>query len=157
MHGMGRERYYYDHIGYTSRMPELQAAILRHKLTKLEDWNAARNRIASRLLAGLEGSGVELPTINPGNNHTWHQFTIVTERRDALQAHLKEHGVDSMIYYPVPLHYHTPYAHLAERGSLPVTEAVSERVLSLPVHQYLTDVEIDHVCACVHELSGVPA
>lgn len=157
IHGMGRERYYYDHVGYTSRMAELQAAILRHKLSKLEEWNAARNRVASKLLDGLAGSGVELPYICEGNNHTWHQFTILSSRRNELQAFLKERGVDSMIYYPVPLHYHAPYRHLAERGSLPVTEQISEEVLSLPVHQYLTDDEIAHVCESVRAFNAVPA
>lgn len=157
VHGMGRERYYYDHVGYTSRMPEIQACFLRHKLRLLEEWNNARQAVAEKLIAGLQGAGVELPSINPGNNHTWHQFTIVTDRRNELQAFLKERGVDSMIYYPVPLHYHAPYRHLAERGSLPVTETVSECVLSLPVHQYLTDEEIAHVVASIREFNAVPA
>jgi dTDP-4-amino-4,6-dideoxygalactose transaminase len=154
IHGMGRERYYYDHIGYTSRMPELQACILHHKFQKLEEWNVARQRIAAKLIAGLEGSGVEVPVTLPGNNHTWHQFTVLTDDRDALQEHLKNQGVPSMIYYPVPLHYHTPYKHLAERGSLPITEKTSLEVLSLPVHQYLTDDEISHIVASVKSFRG---
>lgn len=155
IHGMGRERYYYDHVGYTSRMAELQAAVLRAKLTLLEGWNGDRQRIAARLSSGLEGAGVHLPSINDGNNHTWHQYTIRTERRDELQAFLKEREVDSMIYYPVPLHYHKPYQHLAERGSLPTTERASLEVLSLPVHQYLTDAEVDYVAECVQEFGKV--
>ena len=72
------------------------------------------------------------------SNHTWHQFSILSESRDALQAHLREQQVDSMIYYPVPLHFHKPYMHLAQRGSLPVTERISDQVLSLPIHPHLT-------------------
>jgi len=155
VHGMGKERYYYDGIGYTSRMPELQAAILRHKLTQLEGWNTARQATAEKLIAGIQGSGVHLPSINSGNNHTWHQFTIRTGQRDALQAFLKENGVDSMIYYPVPIHFHEPYKHLAPRGSLPITEQTSLEVLSLPVHQYLTDPEIEWICAKIHEFAKV--
>lgn len=149
IHGMGKERYYYDHIGYTSRLSELQAAILRHKLTKLDEWTAMRQGIATKLLAGLAGAGVELPITQPGNNHTWHQFTILTDRRDELQAFLKEREIDSMIYYPVPLHYHAPYKHLAAKGSLPVTEQASLDVLSLPVHQYLRDEEVAWVCESI--------
>lgn len=157
VHGMGRERYYYDHIGYTSRMAELQAAILRHKLTQLESWNTARQAVAAKLIAGLQGSGVEVPVTLNGNNHTWHQFTIRSSRRDELQAYLKEREIDSMIYYPVPLHYHKPYQHLAAKGSLPITEQTSNEVLSLPVHQYLTDEDINHVVSSVREFSAVTA
>lgn len=155
VHGMGKERYYYDHVGYTSRMPELQAAILRAKLSKLDEWTAARQKIAARLLDGLKDSGVELPITLPGNNHTWHQFTIRSKDRDALQAFLKEREVDSMIYYPVPIHFHKPYQHLAERGSLPVTEAISNEVLSLPVHQYLSNNEVDFVADSIREFSRI--
>ncbi len=157
IHGMGKERYYYDHVGYTSRMAELQACILRHKLTLLEEWTDSRNRIAERLMHGLAGCGVELPVMGAENNHTWHQFTILTDRRDELQTFLKGREVDSMIYYPVPLHYHAPYQHLAERGSLPVTEKASLEVLSLPVHQYLTDEQVDWVCTCIREFNSVVA
>lgn len=157
IHGMGKERYYYDHIGYTSRMAELQACILRHKLTMLEEWTDARNKIAEKLMDGLANTGVEIPIMGPENNHTWHQFTILTDRRDELQAFLKEKEIDSMIYYPVPLHYHAPYKHLAPKGSLPVTEKASLEVLSLPIHQYLTDEQVDWIIACVREFSSVPA
>lgn len=150
IHGMGKERYYYDHIGYTSRLSELQAAILRNKLSKLDEWTSMRQGVAAKLIAGLQGSGVELPITSAENNHTWHQFTILTERRDELQSFLKEREIDSMIYYPVPLHYHAPYKHLAPKGSLPVTEQASLDVLSLPVHQYLRDDEIAWVCESIH-------
>jgi dTDP-4-amino-4,6-dideoxygalactose transaminase len=138
VHGMGRERYYYDHVGYTSRLDEIQAAILRIKLTKIEEWNERRKGFAQIYIDTLAGSDVVLPLTLPGNNHTWHQFSILSESRDALQAHLKEQQVDSMIYYPVPLHFHQPYKHLAERGSLPVTGRISDQILSLPIHPHLT-------------------
>lgn len=151
VHGMGRERYYYDEVGYTSRMAELQACFLRAKLSRLADWNDARSRIAERYLAEMPGDEIHLPSINPGNNHTWHQFTIRSSQRDQIQAGLKERGIDSMIYYPVPLHFHAPYAHLAERGSLPITEQISNEVLSLPVHSHMRDEEVTHVIASMKE------
>lgn len=157
IHGMGRERYYYDHIGYTSRLAEIQAAVLRTKLTRLEAWNARRRQIADLYAANMAVEGVRLPTLAAGNEPTWHQFTVLAERRDALQAHLKEHGIASMIYYPVPLHFHAPYKHLGFGvGDLPVTERVSRTCLSLPVHPHMTDEQANYVCDCVNAFAGVP-
>lgn len=158
VHGMGRERYYYDAIGYTSRMAEIQAAILRIKLTKLAQWTANRQKIAERYHAGLAGTDVKVPITLPGNNHTWHQYTIRSTRRDKLQAHLKQLEVDSMIYYPVPLHYHEPYKFLGfAPGSLPETERAALEVLSLPIHQHLTDEQVDFVVQSIREFSLVTA
>ncbi len=110
VHGMGRQRYYYDHIGYTSRMDEVQAAVLRVKLSRQDAWNEARARNAEIYLEVLKGTPIGLPVTSPGNNNVWHQFTVQHPRRDELQTFLKAREVDSMIYYPVPLHFHEPYA-----------------------------------------------
>ena len=154
VHGMGRQRYYYDHVGYTSRMDEVQAAFLRVKLRRLADWTARRARVAaiySESLARVEG--LTLPTILPGNETTWHQYAVLTPHRDALMAHLKEAGVDSMIYYPVPLHYHAPYAPFgAGEGSLPETERVCREILCLPIHSHLSDAAARHVAESVKGL-----
>lgn len=155
VHGMGRERYYYDYLGYTSRLDEIQGAILGVKFTRLSAWNDRRAELAKHYFDGLAGTGIHLPVTLDGNNHTFHQFTIRTERRDELQAFLKEREVDSMIYYPVPLHWHKPYAHLAERGSLPVTEQISKEVLSLPIHPHLRDEQVQWVAECIREFSRV--
>ncbi|HMS55852.1 MAG TPA: DegT/DnrJ/EryC1/StrS family aminotransferase [Fimbriimonadaceae bacterium] len=155
VHGMGRERYYYDYLGYTSRLDELQAAILRVKLTKLDDWVKRKVELAQRYHAGLSGTSVHLPSTLVGNNHTYHQFTIRTANRDALQNHLKGKEVDSMIYYPVPIHFHSPYKHLANgEGSLPVTERVSNECLSLPIHPHLSDEQVDWTIECIREFAG---
>ncbi len=154
VHGMGRERYYYDHLGYTSRLAEIQAAVLHTKFSKLEEWNARRLELAPIYFEALEGTSIELPKLLPGNNTTWHQFTIRTDRRDELQEFLKQREVPSMIYYPVPIHFHQPYAHLANgKGSLPVTEKVSEQCLSLPIHQHLTKDQIAYAAGCVREFA----
>lgn len=150
VHGMGRERYYYDEIGYTSRLSEIQAAVLRVKLGKLQQWTERRQQIADRYNEAFAKSHVTPPVTLPGNNHTWHQYTVRTDRRDHLQAHLKERNIDSMIYYPVPLHYHEPYRFLGfEPGQLPETERACLEVLSLPVHQHMTDAQVDAVIAAV--------
>lgn len=158
VHGMGRQRYYYDDIGYTSRLAEIQAAALRVKLAKLPDWNARRSRIAAHYLSELHGLGLSLPKTLPGNNNTWHQFSIRCKQRDALQAYLKAHEVDSMIYYPVPLHFHEPYRHLAHgAGSLPVTEQVCEEILSLPIHPHMSDDQVAWVVEKVKAAMAVGA
>ncbi len=154
IHGMGKERYYYDSIGYTSRMAEIQAAVLRHKLTRLEAWTARRQEIAAKYNAAFEDSSVVAPKTLEGNNHTWHQYTVRSTKRDQLQAHLKGLEIDSMIYYPVPLHFHEPYKFLGYGlGDLPETECAALEVLSLPIHQHLTEAQIDHVIASVLKFS----
>lgn len=154
VHGMGRERYYYDHLGYTSRLDEIQGAILHTKLQKVEEWNARRQPLADIYFEILRGTRVALPPTLPGNNNTRHQFTIRTARRDELQVFLKEREVDSMIYYPVPIHFHAPYSRLAARGSLPVTERVSLECLSLPIHQHLSEEQVRFAAECVREFVG---
>ena len=155
IHGMGRERYYYDHLGYTSRLAEVQAAVLRVKLTKLEEWNRKRSEIAEIYNRELSNANLKLPLTPPGNETTWHQYTVLCDRRNELQVFLKERGVGSMIYYPVPLHFHEPYSHLGfERGDLPITERVCETCLSLPVHQNLSDEQAHYVTESVREFAG---
>ncbi len=155
IHGMGRERYYYDHLGYTSRLHEIQAAVLHVKFAKLAEWNARRSEIAAIYLDGMRDAGVQLPITAEGNNNTWHQFSIRSDRRDDLQAFLKERGVDSMIYYPVPLHFHEPYKRFGKGlGSLPETERAAREILNLPMHQHMSDEQARHVAAMVCEFAA---
>jgi len=155
IHGMGRERYYYDHLGYTSRMHEIQAAVLHTKLPKLAAWNARRTEIAEIYLKEMADSGVQLPVTSSGNVNTWHQFSIRSDRRDDLQAFLKEQGVDSMIYYPVPIHFHEPYRQFGKgEGSLPETEKAAREILNLPVHQHMSDEQAHFVASCVREFAS---
>lgn len=152
VHGMGRERYYYDHLGYTARLDEIQAAVLRVKMTKLGDWGARKIAIAEKYFAGLGGiDGLALPVTSEGNNHTFHQFTIKSAKRDALQEHLKGLGVPSMIYYPVPIHHHSPYLRFAPVEPLTATEQVSKEVLSLPIHPHLSDEQVEYVIESVQK------
>jgi dTDP-4-amino-4,6-dideoxygalactose transaminase len=158
VHGMGRQRYYYDHVGYTSRLDEIQAAVLRVKLARLPKWNERRIELARVYFEGLADCDVNLPKTLPGNNNTWHQFTVRSTRRDELQAFLKEREVDSMIYYPVPLHFHEPYRHLAGgKGSLPETERAANEVLSLPIHPHLSSDQVRHAANCIREFCGAAA
>jgi len=155
VHGMGRERYYYDHVGYTSRMDEIQAAILRVKMTKLDEWNERRAKLAEVYLDVLAGTQVVLPVVSEGNNTTWHQFSIRSDRRDEMQAYLKDREVGSMIYYPVPIHFHTPYRHLANgEGSLPESERAAKEILNLPIHPHLSTDQVAFVAQSVRDFLG---
>lgn len=155
VHGMGRERYYYDHLGYTSRLDEIQAAFLRIKLRRQNDWNARRVELAKIYFDVLKDANVTLPRLYEGNNTTWHQFSILSDRRDALQAHLKEREVDSMIYYPVPIHFHEPYKAFGNGpGSLPITEKISTQVLSLPIHPHLADEQVRFAAEAIAEFTA---
>lgn len=152
VHGMGRERYYYDHLGYTSRMDEIQATVLRVKLTRLSAWNTRRAHIAKMYAERLGGSGLLLPKVSEGNMHCWHQYVIRCDRRDALMSHLRGREIDSAIFYPVPIHFHEPYRQFGHgEGSLPETERASREVLSLPIHPHLSDEQIEFVAESVLE------
>jgi dTDP-4-amino-4,6-dideoxygalactose transaminase len=133
VHG-AKKKYHNEAIGYNSRLDELQAAILRVKLPHLDAWNDGRRAAAARytaLLAGVEG--VVPPREAASGRHVYHQYTIrVTGgRRDLVQQKLKESGIGTMIYYPVPIHCLPAYA--GQYGSLPVAEAAAGEVLSLPI------------------------
>lgn len=154
IHGMGRERYYYDEIGYTSRLAELQAAVLRAKLTRLSAWNARRDAIAQVYASEMSNPAVTLPVVSSGNNHTWHQYTVRCSSRDDLQAHLKAREVDSMIYYPVPLHFHDPYRRYTPEQGLPETERAAREVLSLPIHPHMTGEQASWVAESVRAFAG---
>jgi dTDP-4-amino-4,6-dideoxygalactose transaminase len=151
VHG-AHPRYYHHLLGYNSRLDELQAAILRIKLKRLDGWIAARRTAAeryNRLLsqAGLIGQ-VAVPTEAPGCFHVYHQYTVRAERRGALQAHLENCGIGTAVYYPLPLHLQPVFAELGYRpGDLPATEQACAEVLSLPIFPELTAEQQEYVVA----------
>jgi dTDP-4-amino-4,6-dideoxygalactose transaminase len=154
VHGIER-RYYHDLHGYNSRLDELQAAILRVKLPRLAAWNAQRAGWAARYLEGLADLPVDLPVTAPGNTHAWHVFALQCDRRDELQAHLAAHGVPTLIYYPLPLHLQRCNEGQGwSVGDYPVSEAVSRRILPLPMYPELTEGQVDWVIARVREFFG---
>ncbi len=135
-------------IGMNSRMDTIQAAVLLQKLTIFEDEIAARNRVAERYAAGL-GDVVSVPGVIEGGVSVWAQYTIETNDRDGLVAHLKASEIPSAVYYPIPIHRQQIYSHYPAPGGLPVTDAASTRVMSLPMHPYLTPDHQDQVIAAV--------
>jgi len=146
-------RDHYELLGYNSRLDSLQAAVLSVKLPLLEGWNGQRRANAARyreLLGGL--AGITLPAEFAGAEHTYNQFSILTDRRDALRAHLQQRGVPSMVYYPRALHQQPIFAGLGyAAGDFPVTERIQEQVLSLPIFPGLTGEQIETVAAAIRE------
>jgi hypothetical protein len=151
VHGIER-RYYHDLHGYNSRLDELQAVILRVKLPHLPAWNVRRAAVAARYSAGLAGLPLELPVTAPGNLHVYHVYAVLTDARDALQAHLAAEGIPTLIYYPLPLHLQKLYANEGwKEGDFPAAESVSRRILPLPMYPELADEQVDYVIAKVRE------
>jgi dTDP-4-amino-4,6-dideoxygalactose transaminase len=153
VHGIER-RYYHDLHGYNSRLDELQAAILRVKFRHLPDWNRRRQAIARRYTAGLAGLPLETPVLAPGADHVFHVYAILTPRRDALQQFLADHGVPTIIYYPLPLHLQQAFADLGGRpGDCPMAEAVSQSILPLPIYPELTEAQVDFVIQTIRQFA----
>ncbi len=147
-HGM-KQRYYYDYVGVNSRLDTIQAAILRVKLRRLDQYREARQQAAAvydEAFARLEQ--VEIPVRSPFSSHVFHQYTLKVPpgTRDDLRNRLSEKGIPAMIYYPVPLHLQNAYGDLGYReGDLPVSEELSARVLSLPMHTELDREQQEHI------------
>jgi dTDP-4-amino-4,6-dideoxygalactose transaminase len=136
-------------IGMNSRMDTIQAAVLLEKLKIFEDEIAARNRVADRYIQGL-GDLVKTPAVIEGGVSVWAQYTIETKDRDGLAAHLREAGVPSAVYYPIPIHKQGVYSgYPVAPAGLPVTEVKSHQVISLPMHPYLTKDDQDQVIAAI--------
>jgi len=148
-------RYYHPVIGYNARLDELQAAILRIKLRRLEQWNARRRELARKYDERLRGSGVIPPEIPADNRrHVFYTYTIrVTGgRRDDLRTYLRERGIGTQIHYPVPIHLQQSAEFLGYRkGDLPVTEKVAGEVLSIPMFPELTDEQVDRVATAIRD------
>ena len=156
VHGIER-RYFHDLHGYNSRLDELQAAILRVKLPHLKSWNARRSEITAAYTRGLEGLPLEFPITADGNNHVFHVYALLTQRRDALQKFLADHGVPTLIYYPQPLHLQKLYeTHGWKRGDFPVAEKISNLILPLPMYPELKDEHVAHVVATIREFFAQP-
>ena len=136
-HHGSRQSYLHEILGYNSRLDELQAAILRVKLRHLERFNAARADIARLYRELLAGVPLGLPAAHGRGRHIWHQFTVRSEKRDALRAALDQAGIASMIYYPVPLHRQPLYAADCAGLELPATDEAARTVLSLPIFPHL--------------------
>jgi dTDP-4-amino-4,6-dideoxygalactose transaminase len=144
-------KYLNPRVGMNSRLDTIQAAILLEKLDIFEEEIGARQLVADRYAAGL-GNMVKTPTVIAGGRSVWAQYTIETQDRSGVAASLKERGVPTAVYYPIPMHRQPAYAgYVSGPGGLPVTEAAAERVISLPMHPYLSKETQAHIVESVRD------
>jgi dTDP-4-amino-4,6-dideoxygalactose transaminase len=152
VHG-SKKKYFHEWIGFNSRLDALQAAVLRVKLRYLDDWSAGRQRNADLYRRQLTTRSVPVTAAHPATyqtRHVYNQFVIRGERRDALQAYLKEQGIGSEVYYPLPLHLQPCYAFLGYKaGDFPVSEQLAAESLALPIQGELGSDDIEYVCQAI--------
>lgn len=149
VHG-SRSEYHHHFIGMNSRLDALQAAILQVKFQHLANWTSKRQAHADSYQRLFHECGLDerltLPVVASGNSHVYNQFTIRTPERDELSAYLTSHGIGNRIYYPVPLHLQECYQALGyQKGDFPVSEQLSQEVLSLPIYPELTPDQLQYV------------
>ena len=144
-HGSSRP-YHHETLGLNSRLDELQAAVLRVKLPHVAEWNEKRRQAAGRYTERLQKlDGIQPPADADG--HVWHQYTLLSPQRNALQEQLAKDGIESRVYYPIPLHRQEAYAPWADGVSLPAAEQVCDQCLSLPMFPELSTAQIEQICA----------
>jgi dTDP-4-amino-4,6-dideoxygalactose transaminase len=149
MHGQGSDRYEHVAIGMNSRLDTIQAAILIEKLKIFEDEIEKRNTVARRYTQAFAGSNrIKTPPVIRGAVSTWAQYTLQVADRSIFQSRLKEAGIPTMVYYPVPLSRQPAYARYPGVPT-PVSEALSAQVVSLPMHPYLDEATQDRIIAAV--------
>lgn len=148
-HGQSR-RYYHDVVGCNSRLDAIQAVILDIKLRHLDEYNAARRKAADFYDNAFKGHrDMVIPFRAENNNHVFHQYTVILndKDRDALNAFLASHGIPSMIYYPVPAHRQKMFdAFGGSSFDLPITDWLTHRVISLPIHTELDQEQQQYIC-----------
>ncbi|MCX7353285.1 MAG: DegT/DnrJ/EryC1/StrS aminotransferase family protein [Alphaproteobacteria bacterium] len=148
-HGKGTDKYDIVRLGLNARLDTLQAAILLAKLDVFDDELAAREKLARAYDARLKDK-VEIPHRVPDSVSAWAQYCILVDDRDTVAKRLKEAGVPTAVYYPLPMHLQTAYARFGQGpGSLPISERLSQRILALPMNPYLTVEQTDYVCTSV--------
>lgn len=162
VHG-GVNKYFYKLLGGNFRLDALQAAVLRVKLKHLEDWQKKRQERAAYYglkftETGLVKEGLVKPPVTVykdsgvANYHTFHQYVIRAKKRDELQAHLKDKGIGTSIFYPLPLHLQKCFSSLGyKRGDFPISEKAAKEVLALPIYPELTAEQQDWVVSCIRE------
>jgi dTDP-4-amino-4,6-dideoxygalactose transaminase len=152
-----REKYRHELLGHNHRLDTVQAAVLRVKLKRLEERNAARRDHARLYRQLLADTGVMLPAVASYAEPVWHLFVIRLERREALRTYLAEHKIASGIHYPIPIHLQQAYCQLGYRkGDFPITEAYAEQILSLPMYPELTQPMIEYVAGAIREFLARP-
>lgn len=148
----GSEKKYHNKIiGGNSRLDEIQAGLLRVKLSHLRFLNEERCHIAQRYLNELLNPWIRLPQVRPGADSTWHQFVIHTGQRDRLHDYLQKNGIGTLIHYPIPPHLSEAYAYLGKKeGDYPIAEQYAKEVLSLPMYNGMTENEVTKIIEVIN-------
>lgn len=147
------EKYKNLYQGVNSRLDEIQAAMLSVKLNHLDQQTAQRRHIAALYLQGINNPAIQLPRCASAEQHVWHLFVVCSQQRDALQAHLARHGVQTLIHYPIPPHQQQAYSAWNMR-SYPLTEAIHQQVLSLPMGPGMTEADAQTVITACNQWAG---
>ncbi len=149
----GSEKRYYNRVvGTNSRLDEIQAGLLRVRLSHIKELEEDKRQICFRYLNELKNDSIQLPGIREGATHIWHQFVIRTERRQELIEYLSEKEIGTIIHYPIPPHLSEAYQFLqVPKGSLPVTEKYAETVLSIPLYNGMTEEEQTYVISAINK------
>jgi dTDP-4-amino-4,6-dideoxygalactose transaminase len=143
-------KYVHEVQGYNNRLDEIQAAVLRVKLTRLGEWNSRRTAIAARYDAALGDIGLVLPSVPAWAQPVWHLYVVRSPRRDDLRAALGREGIDTIVHYPTPPHLQPAYAGLGLRaGAFPLSERMHGEVLSLPIGPQLSDNAVERVIGAI--------
>lgn len=136
------KRYYNKVVGTNSRLDEMQAGLLRVRLNHVDEIVAERRKIAERYIKELNNKKIVLPKMQEGADSVWHQFVIRCKERDALIKYLDEHGIGTIIHYPIPPHLAEAYEYLGlQEGDFPITECCAREVLSIPMYNGMTEAE----------------
>jgi len=147
-------RYHHQAVGYNSRLDEIQAAIIRVKLNKIDQFNTERRQNAASYCAAITRNDIVLPFVNSSCDHVYHQFTIRTKNRDMLAKVLQEKGIASAVYYPLPLHQQEVFVKMYKLSTkLPQSELCAQEVLSLPMFPELNKEEIGLIADVINHAS----
>ena len=146
-----RERYVSELCGMNTRLDELQAAILRVKLRYLDRENVRRQELAASYAMALGGAHLALPLVLPDAFHVYHQYAVLSARRDALRNHLRKEGIGTLIHYPVPVHLQPAYRHRIRALDMEKTEQIARQVLSLPMYPELAAEQVRIVGRVISE------
>ena len=145
------KRYYNKVVGANSRLDELQAGLLRVRLTHIEELTKEKQKIANRYHEELKNQRIQLPELAPGATGVWHQYVIRCEERDRLIEYLNEKEIGTIIHYPIPPHLAEAYQYLGHtKGFLPITEHLANTVLSIPMYNGMTDEEQTYVIKAIN-------
>ena len=149
----GSEKRYYNRVvGTNSRLDEMQAGLLRVRLSHIKELENEKRKICTRYLNEINNPNIILPLIRDGATHIWHQFVIRTERRNELIEYLEGKGIGTIIHYPIPPHLSEAYSYLGhKKGAFPITEQYADTVLSIPLYNGMTEDELDYVIEVLNE------